>query len=124
MFSAGLRAKGKEFDVVFVIWAADGIFPMARTAGDEAQIDEERRLLYVAMTRARDQLYVTYPLHSYPTRTGADFAYGQLSRFLDPGVRATMQRVTLAPEPLQALPAPRIESTMDLRALLRGKFGA
>jgi len=123
ILSTAHSSKGKEFDVVFVIWAADGIFPMARTAGDEAQIDEERRLLYVAMTRARDQLYVTYPLHSYPTRTGADFAYGQLSRFLDPGVRATMQRVTLAPEPLQALPAPRIESTMDLRALLRGKFG-
>ena len=50
------------------------------------------------MTRARDQLVVTYPLHSYSTRTGADFAYGQLSRFLDPGVRATMQRVTIGIE--------------------------
>ncbi len=124
ILSTAHSSKGKEFDVVFVIWAADGIFPMARSAGDEAQVDEERRLLYVAMTRARDQLYVTYPLHSYPTRTGADFAYGQLSRFLDPGVRATMQRVTLAPEPLQALPAIRTDATVDLRALLRGRFGS
>ncbi len=122
ILSTAHSSKGKEFDVVFVIWAADGVFPMARTAGDEAQVDEERRLLYVAMTRARDQLYVTYPLHSYPTRTGADFAYGQLSRFLDPGVRGTMQRVTLAPEPLQALPTLRTEPAVDLRALLRGKF--
>ena len=117
-------AKGKEWDIVFVIHAADGIFPMARTAGDDAQVEEERRLLYVAMTRARDQLYVTYPLHSYATRTGADFAFGQLSRFLDPGVRATMQRVTLGADPVPALPPPRDVATVDLRALLRGRFGS
>ncbi len=116
-------AKGKEWDVVFVIHAADGIFPMARMAGDEAQVEEERRLLYVAMTRSRDQLYVTYPLHSYATRTGADFAFGQMSRFLDAGVRATMQRVTLGPDPVQALPPPRESATVDLRSLLRGRFG-
>ena len=117
-------AKGKEWDVVFVIHAADGVFPMARAAGDEAQVEEERRLLYVAMTRARDQLIVTYPLHSYSTRTGADFAYGQLSRFLDPGVRATMQRVTIGVEAPPPLPAPREGAHVDLRALLRGRFGA
>ena len=122
-------SKGKEWDVVFVIHASDGVFPMARAANDEAQIEEERRLLYVAMTRARNELYVTYPLHSYATRMGADFAYSQLSRFLDPGVRHTMQRVTLGePDaPLQPLPGPRegavIEPIVDLRALLRGKFG-
>ena len=116
-------AKGKEWDVVFVIHATDGIFPMARMAGDEGQVEEERRLLYVAMTRSRDQLYVTYPLHSYATRTGADFAFGQMSRFLDAGVRATMQRVTLGPDPVQALPPPRETATVDLRSLLRGRFG-
>lgn len=123
-------AKGKEWDVVFVIHASDGVFPMARAANDEEQVEEERRLLYVAMTRARDELYVTYPLHSYATRMGADFAYSQLSRFLDQGVRHTMQRVTLgdANPHQQALPGPRegavIEPIVDLRALLRGKFGA
>jgi DNA helicase-2/ATP-dependent DNA helicase PcrA len=60
---------------------------------------------------------------------GADFAYSQLSRFLDHGVRHTMQRVTLGdPDPhQQALPGPRegavIEPIVDLRALLRGQFG-
>jgi DNA helicase-2/ATP-dependent DNA helicase PcrA len=125
ILSTAHSAKGKEWDVVFVIHASDGVFPMARAAGDDAQVDEERRLLYVAMTRARDQLIMTYPLHSYSTRTGADFAYGQLSRFLDNGVRATMQRVTVGVEPPQPLPAPRDLPDVphvDLRALLRGRF--
>jgi DNA helicase-2/ATP-dependent DNA helicase PcrA len=120
-------SKGKEWDVVFVIHASDGVFPMGRAAGDDAQVEEERRLLYVAMTRARDELYVTYPLHSYATRTGADFAYTQLSRFLDDGVRRTMQRVTLGEHQPPALPGPRegavVEPEVDLRALLRGRFG-
>lgn len=120
-------AKGKEWDAVFVIHASDGVFPMARAAVDEAQVDEERRLLYVAMTRARNELYVTYPLHSYATRMGADFAYSQLSRFLDQGVRQTMQRVTLGDHAPPALPGPRegavVEPVVDLRALLRGRFG-
>lgn len=121
-------AKGKEWDVVFVIHASDGVFPMGRAAGDDDQVEEERRLMYVAMTRARNELYVTYPLHSYSTRTGADFAYSQLSRFLDDGVRRTMQRVTVGEHQPPALPGPRegavIEPTVDLRALLRGRFGA
>lgn len=120
-------AKGKEWDVVFVIHASDGVFPMARAAVDDAQVEEERRLLYVAMTRARNELYVTYPLHSYATRMGADFAYTQLSRFLDQGVRQTMQRVTLGEHVPPALPGPRegavVEPMVDLRALLRGRFG-
>lgn len=120
-------AKGKEWDVVFVIHASDGVFPMARAAVDDAQVEEERRLLYVAMTRARNELYVTYPLHSYATRTGADFSYSQLSRFLDPGVRETMQRVTVGEVPGLLLPGAhelaRTEPVVDLRALLRGKFG-
>ncbi len=123
ILSTAHSAKGKEWDAVFVIWAADGVFPMARTADKDDEIEEERRLLYVAMTRARDQLYVTYPLHSYPSRTGADFSYGQLSRFLDPGVRATMQRVTIGVDMPPALPEPRGEPVVDLRALLRGRFG-
>ena len=124
ILSTAHSAKGKEWDAVFVIWAADGIFPMARTADKEDEVDEERRLLYVAMTRARDQLYVTYPLHSYPSRTSADFAFGQLSRFLDPGVRATMQRVTLGADMPPALPSMRDAPVIDLRALLRGRLGA
>jgi DNA helicase-2/ATP-dependent DNA helicase PcrA len=56
------QAKGLEWQAVFIIWAADGKFPSARTLRDQAAVEEERRLFYVATTRAKDELYVSYPL--------------------------------------------------------------
>ena len=61
--------------------------------GDADQLEEERRLMYVAMTRARNHLAISYPLNVYNTRRGADYSMDQLSRFLDAGVRAKMQRL-------------------------------
>lgn len=58
------QAKGLEWRVVFIIWAADGKFPSPRSLRDAEGEEEERRLWYVALTRARDQLYITYPLMS------------------------------------------------------------
>jgi len=118
-------AKGKEWDAVFVIWAVDGWFPSSRSIGDEDEMEEERRLMYVAMTRARNHLAVTYPLNVYATRRGADYSIDQLSRFIDRGVREKMQRVvpkedsTAPVEP--AVPTP-LGPEVDLRALLRGRF--
>src|SRR5262249_60081842 len=76
-------AKGKEWDAVFVIWAVDGWFPSSRSLDDEDQLEEERRLMYVAMTRARNHLAVTYPLNVYATRRGQDDSIDKLSRFID-----------------------------------------
>ncbi|HEX8183419.1 MAG TPA: ATP-dependent helicase, partial [Blastocatellia bacterium] len=56
------QAKGLEWRVVFLIWAADGKFPSARSLRDPESEEEERRLFYVAITRAKDELYVCYPL--------------------------------------------------------------
>lgn len=56
------QAKGLEWRVVFVIWLAEGMFPTARSLEDEESVEEERRLFYVAVTRAEDELYLTYPL--------------------------------------------------------------
>jgi len=56
------QAKGLEFDVVFIIMLCDGSFPAARAMEDPEGEEEERRLFYVAITRARDELYLTYPL--------------------------------------------------------------
>ena len=55
------QAKGLEFHSVFVIWLTDGMFPSARSLETREAIEEERRLFYVAITRARDELYLTYP---------------------------------------------------------------
>lgn len=56
------QAKGLEWRAVFIIWAADGKFPSPRSLRDAEGEEEERRLWYVALTRAADQLYITYPL--------------------------------------------------------------
>ncbi len=56
------QAKGLEWDVVFVMHLADGSFPHKRALDDMAQLEEERRLFYVAITRARKQLWLTYPI--------------------------------------------------------------
>ena len=54
-------AKGLEWPVVFVIWVMEGYFPPARANANEAAIEEERRLMYVAATRAKDRLILCYP---------------------------------------------------------------
>ena len=117
-------AKGKEWDAVFVIWAVDGWFPSSRSLEDESQLEEERRLMYVAMTRARNHLAVTYPLNVYATRRGSDYSIDQLSRFIDRGLREKMQRVV--PQETAAVVAPEAPVAgppIDLRALLKGRFG-
>jgi DNA helicase-2/ATP-dependent DNA helicase PcrA len=55
------QAKGLEFQTVFVIWLTDGMFPSNRSLTTRDVLEEERRLFYVAITRARDELYLTYP---------------------------------------------------------------
>jgi DNA helicase-2/ATP-dependent DNA helicase PcrA len=78
-------AKGCEWDVVYLIHAADGVLPSDRADG-EAELEEERRLLYVATTRARDHLCITYPLRYYHRKhvLGDSHSFAQLSRFLPP----------------------------------------
>jgi DNA helicase II / ATP-dependent DNA helicase PcrA len=55
------QAKGLEFHTVFVIWLTDGMFPSSRSLDTRDALEEERRLFYVAVTRARDELYLTFP---------------------------------------------------------------
>jgi DNA helicase-2/ATP-dependent DNA helicase PcrA len=88
-------AKGGEWDVVHVIHAADGMIPSDMATGNDESVEEERRLLYVALTRARDMLYVYFPLRYYRRPRGLDdaHAYAQLTRFLPPQVRSLFDEV-------------------------------
>lgn len=74
-------AKGLEWDTVFIIGAVDGRFPSAYSFNSEEEMDEELRLMYVAATRAKNNLYITYPVDMY------DYAINMVlskpSRFLD-----------------------------------------
>lgn len=74
------QAKGLEYHTVFVIWLTDGMFPSTRSLETRDAIEEERRLFYVAITRARDELYLTYP-HMRLTASYGDM-FQRPSRFL------------------------------------------
>ena len=91
-------AKGLEWDVVFVIHAADGNIPSDMATGRLEEIEEERRLFYVALTRAKDWLYVCYPLryYSHPRSFGDAYGYAQLTRFASEETRRFFDMCTAA----------------------------
>ncbi len=89
-------AKGQEWDAVTVLNVVDGCLPADVATGSAAAVAEERRLLYVAMTRARHQLTLMVPLRfhvSQQHRHGDRHLYGGLSRFIPPAVAALFDRV-------------------------------
>ncbi len=87
-------AKGGEWRVVHLLHASDGLFPADLAAGSAESLEEERRLFYVAVTRARDVLEINATLRYYlRPKTYADaHGYGQLSRFLSPAVLAELDQ--------------------------------
>ena len=64
------QAKGLEWSYVFLIWCADGMIPLQRSLKEPGGEEEERRLFYVAVTRAKDQLYLSYPALDYTRSSG------------------------------------------------------
>ena len=74
------QAKGLEFNVVFVIMLCEGLFPSGRSMDHPDDLEEERRLFYVAVTRAKDELYLTYPIVRFTRGEGASMM--QESRFI------------------------------------------
>ena len=92
-------AKGLEWRTVFVIWVVDGRFPAFHNLKDGEDVEEERRLLYVAVTRAKDHLFLTYPIDVFDRSTG--LVLGNPSRFVDglpqgvlPGLRVVEEEET------------------------------
>jgi len=104
-------AKGQEWKVVYVLNVVDGCIPSDMATGTPEQIEEERRLLYVAMTRARDSLYLLHPMKMFVThqqRFGDRHVLVPRSRFIPECVSACFERVAFVhPERLDG---PRLES--------------
>jgi DNA helicase-2/ATP-dependent DNA helicase PcrA len=109
-------AKGLEWPVVHLPQLVDGAVPSDMALGTPSGLAEERRLFYVAVTRARDQLYLYAPLRLHHHRAARDdrHSYAPLTRFLDPSALARCEVADAAP-PVPALPvlAP-LAQTIDL----------
>ena len=119
-------AKGQEWDTVFVLNVADGNFPNEFATGVPEMIEEERRLLYVAMTRARSDLHLLAPLKYYVTaqrRHGDRHVYGARSRFITESVMRTFERRFHAiEEPGERGAAARPNVRVDVASRLRDQW--
>lgn len=118
-------AKGQEWDTVFLLSIADGCLPSDLATGQAAQIEEERRLLYVAMTRAKNELALIHPLRFFvrqQTRYGDRHLFVPRTRFIPDEILHLFDRVTPPAEspgvdPLgRAGPAIRVDVAARLRA--------
>jgi len=118
-------AKGQEWDRVSILHVTDGTFPSEFATGNADLVEEERRLLYVAMTRSKVELDLIAPLRYYVThqgRQGDGHVFGTRSRFLTPRVMNTMDVVTWpreaqAAEPRPTAALPRVDVAAQVRKL-------
>ncbi|HQR80183.1 MAG TPA: ATP-dependent helicase, partial [Actinomycetota bacterium] len=117
-------AKGLEWDTVHLIHAADGNIPSDMALTDRNGLAEERRLLYVALTRARNDLRVYVPLRYHHNPIGDRHSWAQPSRFLSERVRATMDDITLLrPEPAHSGGTASVDTAGAVEAELGDLFG-
>jgi DNA helicase-2/ATP-dependent DNA helicase PcrA len=119
-------AKGQEWKSVFVLNCVDGCIPSDLATGSSEEIEEERRLLYVAMTRARDELTLVVPqrfyIHGQP-RNGDRHVLASRTRFVPPSLLQHFERVAWpAPQaepPRPAVEGPRVDLAARMRAMWR-----
>jgi DNA helicase-2/ATP-dependent DNA helicase PcrA len=120
-------AKGLEWEAVYVIHAADGNIPSDLATGNSAEVEEERRLFYVGLTRAKSKLFVCHPLRYYQARRGPKmdrYGMAQLTRFLTPAILPLFERRTgsggsLEPESPEVLESRR----QQVRNITRNPWG-
>lgn len=117
-------AKGQEWDVVHVLNVVDGCIPSDMATGRPEEIEEERRLLYVAMTRARDHLHLVHPMRFYvhhQPKDGDRHLYAPRSRFLPDGILDRFEQkavgAPLADDADDANPPNRVDVGARLRSM-------
>jgi DNA helicase-2/ATP-dependent DNA helicase PcrA len=89
-------AKGLEWQCVFVIWVVDGKFPSIYSFITDDELEEERRLFYVAVTRAKRHLFLTYPINVFDKSSG--MLLSKPTRFLDHVSPAMFDQLALVEE--------------------------
>jgi DNA helicase-2/ATP-dependent DNA helicase PcrA len=89
-------AKGLEWHSVFVIWALEGKFPSVHSMHSEREIEEERRLMYVALTRAKENLFITYPIMIHDRMSG--LVLSKPSRFVEEIPHDILEPISLIEE--------------------------
>ena len=118
-------AKGQEWNNVHVLNVTDGNFPNEYANGKPERIEEERRLLYVAMTRAKNELDLIVPLKFYvarQARSGDAHVYGARSRFLSPALLATLNAVVWPAAGVETVAKAKSLPRIDVGARLRGAW--
>ena len=118
-------AKGQEWDAVYILNVADGNFPSEFSTGKSEQIEEERRLLYVAMTRAKNDLHLIAPLKYYianQSKNGDRHVYAARSRFLTKAVMARLDAITWPEEGAQATATAPVKARVNVAGKLRGMW--
>jgi DNA helicase-2/ATP-dependent DNA helicase PcrA len=118
-------AKGREWRAVYVLHVVDGCIPSDMATGSPEEIEEERRLLYVAMTRAKDQLHLIHPRRFYVSgqpRSGDRYVTAPRSRFIPATLLRHFDTGTSGPahaEPADRAraPLPRVDIAAEMRAM-------
>jgi DNA helicase II / ATP-dependent DNA helicase PcrA len=120
-------AKGQEWDSVFVLSAADGCIPSDLATGTPGEIEEERRLLYVAMTRAKNTLELVHPLRFFirqQRRFGDRHVFTPRTRFIPDAILGTFQQVAATPlaAGAEAAPPAAARPRIDIAGRLRARW--
>ena len=118
-------AKGQEWKSVFVLNAVDGCIPSDLATGNTEEIEEERRLLYVAMTRAKDNLDIVLPHRFYvhqQARNGDGYVHASRTRFIPPSMLALFEQRTWPQAAAAEKSAAQTRARVDLSARMRAMW--
>jgi DNA helicase-2/ATP-dependent DNA helicase PcrA len=119
-------AKGQEWKSVFILNTVDGCIPSEMSAGSSAEIEEERRLLYVAMTRARDHLHLIMPQRFFvhgQRNNGDRHVYASRTRFIPAGLLGHFQSRAWPPATAATAAAKSPRAPVDIRQRVRRTWG-